>query len=417
MRGILEHALAKMYFAASALAQPTDAPVALELDSAVATFWRDAFGPALVAAYDALIDALRAELKAPFTVLHERALHFVLDNSSCGLVPARKFVDFVRSFGPISECHNNVSVHTRSIQLIAQLCEIFTRRWFYGFLSSREAEFLLHDSKPGTFLVRFSKSRPGNYALAFVERNGVAHISVNAASSQRFFITEEGCADPRELHGFDGVIRFYADFLRYPLFSEIAFEVWFHGDASGDDAKELLANTSAGTFCLRLSSSMNCCVFSYLDRFGVLKHSLIENASHNGRLGFQVKPDSEVLPTLSALVNFYAPILQTALLNPQSELRQIALQCSLRSQQHYQQLPTFISTPRSIELAARVEGVLRSSREASALAERWLGETKRERFLTQTLLERIERGEAPARSTGDAVRERAAQLMQQIFVQ
>jgi hypothetical protein len=39
------------------------------------------------------------------------------------------------------------------------------RRWFHGFLSNAEAERLLEPCEVGTFLVRFSRSDPGSFAI------------------------------------------------------------------------------------------------------------------------------------------------------------------------------------------------------------------------------------------------------------
>jgi len=47
------------------------------------------------------------------------------------------------------------------------LCE----PWFHGFLTHRETELLLEKEEIGTFLVRFSESRPGAFTLAFVHKH------------------------------------------------------------------------------------------------------------------------------------------------------------------------------------------------------------------------------------------------------
>ena len=44
-------------------------------------------------------------------------------------------------------------------------------RWFHGFLSSVEAERLLERQPVGTYLIRFSKSRSGSFAIGYVDAN------------------------------------------------------------------------------------------------------------------------------------------------------------------------------------------------------------------------------------------------------
>jgi hypothetical protein len=45
---------------------------------------------------------------------------------------------------------------------------ILKEKWFYGFLSGEESIRLLQGQPTGTYLVRFSRSRPGSFALSFV---------------------------------------------------------------------------------------------------------------------------------------------------------------------------------------------------------------------------------------------------------
>ena len=39
-------------------------------------------------------------------------------------------------------------------------------RWFHGHLSGKEAEIMLDKAKNGSFLVRESQSKPGDYVLS-----------------------------------------------------------------------------------------------------------------------------------------------------------------------------------------------------------------------------------------------------------
>lgn len=84
---------------------------------------------------------------------------YILDSSNTGLVNQHKFSEFLKCFGPLGVC---------STQVREMLCQ----PWFFGFLSKKEAELLLSPEQPGTFLIRFSKSKPGNLALAFADQKG-----------------------------------------------------------------------------------------------------------------------------------------------------------------------------------------------------------------------------------------------------
>jgi hypothetical protein len=91
------------------------------------------------------------------------------DYSDTGFVTIHKFADFLNGFGPLKSSP------------IEQLVNVLSSPWFHGFLSSNEAEKLLEKHLPGTFLIRFSKSKAGSFALAYIDstnpRNFVSKIS------------------------------------------------------------------------------------------------------------------------------------------------------------------------------------------------------------------------------------------------
>ena len=66
--------------------------------------------------------------------------------------------------------------------------------WFHGFLSGRESELLIknHCEPEGSFIVRFSKSKPGSFALAFLRDGHVNHILVESLQPEGFkILTQE----------------------------------------------------------------------------------------------------------------------------------------------------------------------------------------------------------------------------------
>ena len=61
-----------------------------------------------------------------------------------------------------------------------QLC-IFSLsfRWFHGHLSGKEAEkIMLEKGKNGSFLVRESQSKPGDYVLSVRTEDKVTHVMI-----------------------------------------------------------------------------------------------------------------------------------------------------------------------------------------------------------------------------------------------
>ena len=67
------------------------------------------------------------------------------------------------------------------IQLIYPLncADPTTERWFHGHLTGREAEKVLLDKgRNGSFLVRESQGKPGNYVLSVRSEDKVTHVMI-----------------------------------------------------------------------------------------------------------------------------------------------------------------------------------------------------------------------------------------------
>ncbi len=52
-----------------------------------------------------------------------------------------------------------------------QTNKLLGEAWFHGFVSRREATLLLSNQPAGTFMIRFSKSQAGSFAVSFVSEN------------------------------------------------------------------------------------------------------------------------------------------------------------------------------------------------------------------------------------------------------
>jgi tRNA A-37 threonylcarbamoyl transferase component Bud32 len=92
-----------------------------------------------------------------------------------------RFGNLLRWFGPMEAPNANEPEKS----FLARMQRLFTYRWFHGDISTEMAETRLSESKPGTFLVRFS-SNPGQWALSKVvqvegdgEETQTLHIRVH----------------------------------------------------------------------------------------------------------------------------------------------------------------------------------------------------------------------------------------------
>lgn len=118
-----------------------------------------------------------------------------LDSSDTGGVTASRFLQFESAFGPLQRSLHNVKTLLTKPYVAAyssapppQKLSVhhlpppsFICRWFHGFLTRAEGHRLLEGEKPGTFLVRFSGSSPGCFALSTVNSGeGIENILIEA---------------------------------------------------------------------------------------------------------------------------------------------------------------------------------------------------------------------------------------------
>ena len=58
-----------------------------------------------------------------------------------------------------------------------------TERWFHGHLSGKAAEKLLEKGKNGSFLVRESQTKPGDYVLSVRNEDKTTHVMIRCQVS------------------------------------------------------------------------------------------------------------------------------------------------------------------------------------------------------------------------------------------
>lgn len=244
--------------------QANDALSAID-DADGAAFWQRSFGAreykVLFAAFVAQLRQARFEISAK----QESSLRDIVDTSGSGYVSVYKFGAFLEGFGPFRACIDNVDA-------------VVNAGWFHWHLSSAEAARLLTNQARGTFLVRFSKSKVGSFAIAVKGADGdVKHARVERGTTPRTrfalnghqYVSLEALIQQLMANG-DLVRAFSASYYREP---------WFQGDLSELEASEVLSGTRPGTFLVRfnLDKSGEHFVISYVDARGHAAHVNVNN--------------------------------------------------------------------------------------------------------------------------------------------
>lgn len=235
-------------------------------------------------------------------------------------VSAHKFSDFLKGFGPVKSCLNNLRA-------------IFSKPWFQGFLNGNESMMLLDGEPTGSYFVRFSNSRPSAFVLVFVDRNrSVVQTLVESNHPKNGVRISErqpnGTDLIKEFSSIFEVMDYYTKSLRSVFTSEILDHEWFHGDLTSDEAAELLANQPIGTFLLRFSNQRGCYSSSFVTNRtnppSVMHTRIVRTAD-----GYCEPSSKQAWRTLDELVRSNSSMLRIPLANPRFVLRRMSQQSML----------------------------------------------------------------------------------------
>lgn len=278
-------------------------------DPAGKDFWIKLFGEeTFYVEWERFFEALSSACGLNLSKDDQALMKHVIDHSGTGHINVYKWSEFLKGFGPLDNIINNVR-------------SILTAPWFYGFLTSREAELLLENHPEGTFLIRFSRSSGGSFALAFVQEPGkILHILVQSCMPSGFKIEEEEGDKSLYFGSLQEIVDHYSMFLREALTSELPRENWFHGDLSAVEAAEVLQGHAEGTFLIRFSSQPGCFAASYVAEDNEVKHALIQGLPQGG---FLFAGEEETFSSLTPLIEAYSAILWNALPNHETEVATI----------------------------------------------------------------------------------------------
>jgi len=184
-------------------------------------------------------------------------LEAILDPSHSGSVSIGRFDSFLHGFGPLPSAAGRVR-------------DIVTAPWFHSYLSSEEAVRLLRDTEEGTYLVRFSKSKPGNFAIALRATSSttpVKHARIDTRGDGRFGLQKKR---------YDSLAALLAGtpHLKQPFHAPLLLQPYFHGDLTELEATEILSGSEPGTFLVRfaLDKPSDAYAISYVDDARHVRH-------------------------------------------------------------------------------------------------------------------------------------------------
>jgi hypothetical protein len=259
-------------------------------------FWKEICGlRATMLDWDTFFGALSQRCRDP---IDSKVLQNILDNSRTGFVSQYKFNEFLKAFGPLERCLRNVN-------------ELLSQTWFHGFLTSKESEMLLDPAPRGTFLLRFSKSTTGSFALAFKARDGsgpqtMSHIMITSALPAGFKI-REGNSTYKLFDSLVAIIKHYSFVLKIAFASRITEQPWFQGDLNSSETEELLLGGAPGTYLVRFSSVRpGALALSFVLPNRTVRHARICNTvGADGRFFIENEQHRATFISVQALIEHY----------------------------------------------------------------------------------------------------------------
>uniref|UniRef100_A0A7S1VQ07 Uncharacterized protein n=1 Tax=Sexangularia sp. CB-2014 TaxID=1486929 RepID=A0A7S1VQ07_9EUKA len=225
--------------------------------------WVDLFGDtAFMVDVNKLVKGLMRALEVNLTTAERTILLLVFDPSNTGTISSLRWNEFLKGFGPMSACLHNLQ-------------SMLAKPWFHGFLSRDDATKLLEVEPVGTYMVRFSSTKPGSFSLAHTMAQGkVNHVIIHTRSNG--FAIREDNAKEKLFPTVQHLVDAYEGILVQPYMQTFPRQLWWHGDISGDEASDLLKGRKPGTFLIRFSATQRgCFASSYVGQDGTIEKGLI----------------------------------------------------------------------------------------------------------------------------------------------
>jgi len=200
-------------------------------------------------------------------------------------------MEFLKGFGPLAKCVENVKA-------------VVSAEWFFGFISSAESNKFLETQPVGTFLIRFSGSRPGAFVLDYVLKpSHIRSVRLISHPDGGFAALIEGGSGERTFKTLNELIETYQkiNVLSYPFSSSLPQKEWFFGDLTSQEAEKLLKGCAPGTFLIRFSKEPGCFAASYTDKNNNVQRGLITRHP----TGYQVSGQGMIFKILDDLVHHY----------------------------------------------------------------------------------------------------------------
>jgi len=226
----------------------------------------------------------------------EQQLRTIIDYSKTGSVTRYKFQEFLKGFGPLESCAANVK-------------RVVAAEWFHGFISANESKKFLEHQGVGTFLIRFSGSRPGSFVLDYVREVGhVRSVRLSGHLGGGFAAASEGGTTELVFKSLHDLVDTYTRMgvLTKPFSTALTHKSWFFGDVTSEEAETLLTGLPLGTFLIRFSGQKEALAASFVGKDpkdGVVK--VLKGLITKSNLGYQVNNQGMHFESLDDMIQHY----------------------------------------------------------------------------------------------------------------
>ena len=128
----------------------------------------------------------------------EKLSQLIQNYQSC-TVSSSQFAKMLDWFGPLEICKNRNHPNRLGSPLLDSIHELLKKTWFHGALPGKQSEDLVTSGENGTFLVRFSTSTPGSYAITVKTKGHSKHYRIMHKAGLNYLIGKLECSSLDEV--------------------------------------------------------------------------------------------------------------------------------------------------------------------------------------------------------------------------
>jgi len=246
----------------------SDPYISLNETTTIKVFWDNHFGKQNVAPLHKVLSAL----------IHNRNVEdyiyeSFMDPKRTGFISYDRFYNLVKGMGPLDQFLDNIA-------------DMDIKYTFYGYLSTDEANYMLHKSNEETFLIRMSQTSD-HMVISCIHNNNLENYRLEPNNHLDIY----GWLFKGDVMVLDDIIKSMPHLLKNHPKMEFTMPHYIcPWVTSSQQAVNILSMEEVGSFFVRLASQKDCFVISVKNNEGV-QHYVVPGTNGGVNRDWSINPD------------------------------------------------------------------------------------------------------------------------------